>query len=234
MKPVAICRHAAAEGPGYFADFLRKNAIDFQLVKIDEGETLPRNSGEFSGLAFMGGPMSVNDDLPWIDDSLRLIADAASRDIPLIGHCLGGQLLARALGAKVGKNPVKEIGWGKVTVANSSEAEKWLGDRADFEAFHWHGETFELPENAVRILSSRWCENQAFSLGKHLAMQCHVEMTAPMVRAWCELGEEEILQSQGQSVQDAAAMQIDLDGRIRQLNRVAEKIYSTWIAGLSK
>lgn len=116
MKPVAIFRHLPIEGPGYFATFLDNNHIPWQLIKVDAGENPPDSIKPFSGLVFMGGPMSVNDDLPWIESSLNLIRQAIDLEIPVLGHCLGGQLMAKALGGSVTQNPVKEMGWGKVNV----------------------------------------------------------------------------------------------------------------------
>ena len=105
MKPVAIFRHIAGEGPGYLAIFLDRQSIPWQIIRIDAGEAVPTNPQAFSGLVFMGGPMSVNDPLPWVTDELSLIRAAVAQDIPVLGHCLGGQLMAKALGAKVTENP---------------------------------------------------------------------------------------------------------------------------------
>jgi len=232
MKPVAIFRHYPTEGPGYFATFLDERGIPWVLVKIDENAAVPTSATQFGGLVFMGGPMSVNDDLPWIAPLLALIREARDRDIPLLGHCLGGQLISKALGGVVGKNPVKEIGWGEVQATDSEIARAWLGEVGAFESFHWHGETFTLPPGATRIMSSRYCENQAWVFGKHLALQCHVEMTADMVQTWCAQGAKEIADNPGSSVQTAAAMQADLARRVKTLNRVAERIYQRWIKGV--
>ena len=177
MKPIAIFRHSPTEGAGHFAEFLNAHAIPWQLIRIDAGETVPRNAQDYSGLVFMGGPMSVNDELPWIPFVMALIRDAVARDVPLLGHCLGGQLMSKALGGVVTKNPVKELGWGKVEVADNDVARLWFGDIRQFDSFHWHGETFSLPQGAMHLLSSAHCANQAYAIGKHLAMQCHVEMT---------------------------------------------------------
>src|SRR5689334_6085774 len=98
MNPVAIFRHMPTEGAGYFATFLDRHSVPWRLLKIDEGDTVPDSPEEFSGLCFMGGPMSVNDDLPWIPPALALIRAAVARRVPVIGHCLGGQLMAKALG----------------------------------------------------------------------------------------------------------------------------------------
>mgnify|MGYP000048782833 CR=1 FL=1 len=97
MKPVAIFRHSPIEGPGYFAIFLEGHGIPWRLIAIDAGEAVPDSPETFSGLCFMGGPMSVNDDLPWIAQELGLIRSAAALGIPVMGHCLGSQLLAKVL-----------------------------------------------------------------------------------------------------------------------------------------
>ena len=233
MKPVAIFRHASPEGPGYFTTFLNEHAIPWQLVRIDEGDAVPADASAFSGLVFMGGPMSVNDDLPWIPLVLSLIRNAVAHDVPLLGHCLGGQLISKALGGVVSKNLVKEIGWGKVEVSANDTAHEWFGDIRSFEAFHWHGETFRLPQGAVHLLSSVLCANQAYAIGKHLALQCHVEMTAPMIRDWCEIGAQEIAASAGSpAVQSASVMQAEMGDRLPQLHRVAAQLYGNWLRGL--
>jgi GMP synthase-like glutamine amidotransferase len=233
MKPVAIFRHAPSEGPGYFATFLDSHGIPWQLFSIDAGDALPADVRQFSGLVFMGGPMSVNDDLPWIPHSLALIRQAEQADIPVLGHCLGGQLMAKALGGVVGRNPVKEIGWGEVVVADNATAKAWFGEGKKFDAFHWHGETFTIPPGATCILGNLHCANQAFALGKHLGMQCHIEMTEEMVREWCELGKEEIASaSTSPAVQQPAEILENLAERVKTLNAAAKKTYNKWIEGL--
>jgi len=233
MKPIAIFRHAPPEGPGYLAEFLDARALRWQLIRIDAGDPVPADASQFSGLAFMGGPMSVNDDLPWIAPVLALIRDAVARDIPLLGHCLGGQLITRALGGVVTKNAVKEIGWGEVSADDNAAARAWLGDIKSATAFHWHGETFSLPAAAVHLLSSRHCANQAYALGKHLALQCHVEMTEAMIREWCEIGAEEISANAGSAgVQSAAVIKSLMPQHLPQLQRIAENLYVHWVQGL--
>lgn len=233
MKPVAIFRHAATEGPGYFTEFLHERSIPWQLIRIDAGDAVPGDVSKFSGLVFMGGPMSVNDDLPWIPPVLAFIRNAVVRDIPVLGHCLGGQLMSKALGGAVTRNPVKEIGWGKATVSGNDTARTWFGDTPSFDAFHWHGETFSLPQGATHLLSSAYCANQAFALGKHLALQCHVEMTGEMIKSWCEVGADEITSASGSpAVQSATTMQAQMAGKLPQLHAVARQLYQHWVAGL--
>lgn len=233
MKPVAIFRHARIEGPGYLGTFLTDQGVPWQLIRIDAGDALPQNMQAYSGMVLMGGPMSVNDALPWISPLLGLIRDADQRDIPLLGHCLGGQLISKSLGAEVSRNPVKEIGWGDVQVIQGSESADWFGSSTGFEVFHWHGETFALPAGAKLLLVSSHCRHQAYALGKHLVLQCHVEMTADMVRDWCAAGLQELASETGNAaVQSADEMQRDLPQRINKLNALADRIYGRWIQGL--
>ena len=234
MKPIAIFRHATPEGPGYLAEFLNEREIPWQLIAIDSGDAVPDSVEAYSGLVFMGGPMSVNDDLPWITPALVLIRDAVARDIPLLGHCLGGQLISRALGGTVLRNPVKEIGWGKVSVSDNDSARSWFGAIQNFQAFHWHGETFTLPQGAVHLLSSAHCANQAYAVGKHLALQCHIEMTAAMIATWCEIGAEEVAASSlSPAVQPVPVMQQQAAEKLPQLQKVAEQLYGMWIQGVN-
>ena len=235
MKPVAVFRHAPTEGPGYFATVLDRDHVPWRVIKVDAGEAVPADPRAFSGLAFMGGPMSVNDDLPWIAPVLRLIRDSVDAGVPVLGHCLGGQLMSKALGGSVGRNPVKEIGWGDVEVPGNATAQQWFGHPALlFEAFHWHGETFTIPPGAERVLASQYCENQAFALGKHLGMQCHIEMTHEMIHLWCLTGAREIGRSKSPAVQSVTAIKANLDVRLQALHRVADGVYARWIGGLEK
>jgi GMP synthase-like glutamine amidotransferase len=232
VQPVAIFRHAPTEGPGHFATYLDRQGVPWRLIAIDAGEAVPASPSAFSGLAFMGGPMSVNDDLPWITQVLRLIRQAVALDIPVLGHCLGGQLMAKALGGVVTRNPVKEIGWGEVRTVPSPVTQDWFGDIERFPAFHWHGETFSIPPAAVRILESAHCANQAFALGKHLALQCHVEMTEAMIHTWCEVGAEEIAQAASPAVQTPEQIHAETPQRLAAMRAVAERLYGHWIQGM--
>ena len=232
MKPIAIFRHAPTEGPGHFASFLDRNALTWKLIRIDAGDTAPPMPDDYAGLVFMGGPMSVNDNLPWISPILSLIRAAVAADMPVLGHCLGGQLIAKALGGEITRNPIKEIGWGTVRSVAGPDTRHWLGDIDAFEAFHWHGETFSTPPGATRILESAYCRNQAFVMGKHLGMQCHVEMTDEMIRDWCAVGAEEIAASPSPAVQTPQQMQAMSPTLLPRLNQVAESLYTRWIEGL--
>ena len=237
MLPVAIFRHSPTEGPGYFAIFLERQGIPWHLIAIDEGAAVPVSADGYAGLCFMGGPMSVNDPLPWIEPVCALIRDAATKSIPVIGHCLGGQLLSKALGGEVTKNAVKEIGWSKAGGEDNPIAQHWLGDYAGKTGtiFQWHGETFSIPPGATRLLANMHCANQMFALGPHLGMQCHVEMTPEMITTWCEQwADEAIAVADHPSVQTPEAMQQEIAERLPVMRQLSEQLYSVWIKALKR
>ena len=237
MKPVAIFRHSPTEGPGYFAIFLEQQGIPWKLIAIDEGEAVPVAVDDFSGLCFMGGPMSVNDPLPWIEPVCRLIREAVTQNIPVIGHCLGGQLMSKALGGQVSKNPVKEIGWSEAGGEDNAIARPWLGPLAgkNSTVFQWHGETFSIPNGASRLFTNMHCANQMFVLGPHLGMQCHVEMTPEMIATWCTQWADEALSAADQTtVQTPETMQAEIGEKLPVMRQLSEQLYSVWIKGLAR
>jgi GMP synthase-like glutamine amidotransferase len=237
MKPVAIFRFSRTEGPGYFATFLTERGIPWTLFKLDAGERVPDDLSQYGGFAFMGGPMSVNDDLPWIAPILELIRKAVKNDQPCIGHCLGGQLISKALGGVVEPNPQKEIGWCEARIENNAAAQEWLGKLPGFTTFQWHGETFTIPPGATRILTSPHCANQAYVLGKHLGMQCHVEMTPELIETWCNDGADEIAEQMTRGTHDAVQsvqeIRRETPAKLPGLNSVAAQLYTKWIDGIN-
>ncbi len=232
MKPVAVIRFSESEGPGHLAEFLESREVPWRLVRTDSGDPLPELQ-DVSGIAMMGGPMSVNDPLPWIPPLLSLIRQAVLDDVPLIGHCLGGQMMAKALGGTVTDNRCKEVGWHRVDVVDARQAAPWFGGIDGFTTFQWHYQTFTIPPAAAHVLRNDWCENQAFVLGPHIGFQCHIEMTAEMVQRWCEADGGEILAAgSAPSVQPPADILAQRTQRVPALNAVADRVYSQWLRGL--
>ena len=233
-RPVAILQHHGDVGPGYFEDWLREHRIDYRLVRIDQGEPVPGCADDYAGICSLGGPMSVNDAPPWIGPELLLLRSAVGAGVPVIGHCLGGQLLAKALGARVARAPVAEIGWGDVEVADAAAARDWFGGRTRFALFQWHYETFELPRGALRVLRNPWTANQAFVAdGRHIGFQGHVEITAAIARAWVAQSGGELPARSTPSTQCAEDLLRDLDARVAASNAVADDVYARWARHLA-
>jgi GMP synthase-like glutamine amidotransferase len=235
MKPIAILQFWHKDGPGNFATFLDTNRRRYERYALYDGEAVPTDVRAFSGICLLGGPQSANDDhLAWIQPVLDLIRQAAANEVPVIGHCLGGQLMARALGGQVSKNPVKEIGWQEVANYESPASEAWIGARGRFPVFQWHGERFSLPPGAARILTGDWCENQAFVLGPHLGLQFHPEITPAMIAQWSEKWRDEVgsAESLPTSIQTPADIERDTVYALPAMRALASRLYGRWLEGL--
>lgn len=234
MKPIYVFRHLAWEGPGYLATFLERHGVPQRLIAIDEAAVPPASIEDASALVFMGGPMSVNDPLPWIEQECRLIRQALVRNMPVLGHCLGGQLISKALGGSVIANPVREVGWFAVEKRLEGQNNPWPQDLPQcFDVLHWHGETFSIPAGATPLLRSEHCANQAFSIGSALALQFHVEMTEAMVKEWTARNLDD-LADPSPTVQTPAQLQANLSARIKALNNIADQLYRRWLALVKK
>jgi len=178
--------------------------------------------------------MSANDDIPWIKQEIALIQAALENHIPLLGHCLGGQLISIALGASVTTNPVGEVGWHRCTKQINEQASEWLEGIDDrFIMFHWHFETFDLPKNSQLLFSSDYCHNQAYSYGDNvLAMQGHVEMTKPLLTDWITQWRDD-LEATTPSIQNYKQIKEPLAVNVIALNQVAERLYQRWTATIT-
>ena len=229
MLPVAIFRFSPTEGPAHFAEWLDARGVPWQLIAIDRGDAIPADSTAYAGIGMMGGPMSATDALPWIAPVSALLRDAVARKVPVIGHCLGGQLLAQALGARVMRADVPEIGWLEVDATETARRDDWFGGRERFTAFQWHYDAFELPSEATRVLASEFNQNQAYVIDdRHIGFQCHVEMTRDLVETWCRTGAAELPATSTASRQSRDEILRDLERRVAALNEIADGIYARW------
>jgi len=234
MQAVAIFRFSPTEGPGRFAEWLDANGVPRRVIALDEDEAVPKEPKAFSGIALMGGPMSANDPLPWNVPLLELLRSAVRADVPVLGHCLGGQLLAKALGATVTQTATPEIGWGDVHTANADRAREWFGGCSSFTTFQWHYDVFALPARATRVLTNPHNAEQAYTLGKHIGFQGHIEMTRDMVETWCRTGAKELPEQTAGAVQSRADILHGVDAHLAALGEVADRVYSHWAKGLAR
>lgn len=230
VKPIAICRHEATQGPGYLQTCLDLYEIPYRIFEIDAGDTPPSRAAEFSGVVILGSSASANDGFSWIRREDQLLQDALQRNCPILGHCFGGQMLARALGAKVRRNSVPQIGWGKILATTFPEAQYWLGPKRELNLFHWHFDTFEIPRGAKRMLFGYYCMNKGFAHGPHLALQSHLEVTVNSIRQWCEEDRASLMQHQHlPSVQSESEIMFNIEHKVAALHQIANHTYRQWL-----
>jgi len=196
MKRIHILLHVHYETPGCIEAWIMEKGYIYSSTTLYADETLPDIS-DIDWLVVMGGPMSVHDtvEFPWLEDEKRFIKDAVTHGKVLIGICLGSQLIAEALGSRVYKNSVKEIGWFPVMKNSNDGSLSLLRKFNDIETvFHWHGDTFDIPEAAVHIMYSDGCRNQCYIYNeKIVGLQFHVEVTADLLESMIVHGIDEIV-----------------------------------------
>jgi GMP synthase-like glutamine amidotransferase len=234
MKPVLVLQNLTADGPAYLRRWLEREGLPFEVHDTQRGDAYPARVDAYGALALLGGEMSANDELPALRQAEALAMQAFEAGIPVLGHCLGGQLMAKALGARIGPSPRPEIGWHTIRIdTGSSEARAWFGDAAQQRVFQWHGEAFELPAGAQALAGSDACPHQAFAFGPHLAMQFHVELDAQKLAVWARADDPTYVRQQQlhpQSVQSPAQMLRIADEALAEQQRLADRIYGRWIA----
>lgn len=229
MKPIRIFRHEDWIKAGHLTDTLERRDIPYELVAIYEGMSVPDRVDDVSGLAFLGGTMSVNDPLPWIDDELRLIRRSAERRLPVLGHCLGSQLISKALGGVVQPMPAKEIGWHGVTLLDNPATREWLSDvPRTLDILVWHHDAFTLPEGATPLYSSRFCPDQAFVIDNMVATVAHVEVTSSLLEEWLDIYGYD-LDPVSDSVQSVEEVGRNLEERIPAMQQLTNAIYDWWL-----
>lgn len=187
---ILILQHTPLDPPGVYADLLVQRGGEITVVELDAGEEIPRLSG-FDGLIAMGGPMSADDDAryPWLTTEKATIREAVEAGMPFWGACLGAQLLASSMGARVSRMAQPEIGFVPIDFNEAVLADHvFQGIATPFAAFQWHNDAFELPRGAVLLGGSKACANQVFRYGKGAyGVQFHLEATAEIVGRWTEL-----------------------------------------------
>ncbi len=233
MKPVLVLQHLSADGPAYLGTWLQREGMAFEVRNTEAGQAFPEAMDGFRALAILGGAMSANDPLPSLRQAERLVLQSMERGLPVIGHCLGGQLMARALGMRIGASPQPEVGWQPMQVQDTATARAWFGGSGPRHVFQWHYEAFDLPPGAERLAGSEACPNQAFAIGPHLALQFHVEVDAEKLGRWSLDTDESFLQVLAQhprSMQDGAAMRQGMAQHLAAHQSLADRLYRRWLA----
>jgi GMP synthase (glutamine-hydrolysing) len=215
---ILVLRHEVFEGLGTFADAFSARSVAFAYHDLGADSTPP----EHDALVVMGGPMSANDPLPGLAAELRLIEQALHRCAPILGICLGSQLIAKALGANVYRNAQLEVGWAPVHLTDAGKADPiFEGIASPTTFFHWHGETFDLPDCAEWLAYSDKCRHQAYRYRDNVyGLQFHPEVDAAMITDWC---------SQPVNCGDVATLEAPVDPYAHDQTKLAHRIANAWL-----
>jgi GMP synthase (glutamine-hydrolysing) len=227
-------QHVSFEGLGIIENWAQKSSHLLSLTRLYLNEPLPE-PGTFDMLVIMGGPMSVNDEIefPWLMGEKKFIEKCIRQSKPIIGICLGAQLIASVLGSRVYPNTFKEIGWYEINKTGQMRGHK-LDEILPhpLTVMHWHGETFDIPARCLHLASSNACQNQAFIFGDRvLALQCHLESTKETVKSLVQNCTDEISKG-GPYVQDEGRI-IGDDMHYNEMNRCMDNILSYLAASIN-
>ncbi|MFQ5682221.1 MAG: type 1 glutamine amidotransferase [Candidatus Binatia bacterium] len=228
MSKVWVLQHTPCETLGTIADVLETTGISSQTVRVFEGAPVPKSIGDANGLIVMGGPMGVHDQshCPFLTEEMRLIGQALQEERPVMGICLGSQLLAATLGAPVIKGERKEIGWYSVTLGESAKSDVlWADVEASFMAYHWHGDVFELPRNAVPLASSSLTRTQAFRYGHHTyGFLFHMEVTKKIIQGMVATFTDELQEAKV----DGDEILHQAEDYLPRLQRIGSLVFKRW------
>ena len=226
-----VLQHIACEPPGVFEDVLRERGAELHRVELDEGEPLP-DWRAFDAIVAMGGPMSANDDaeLPWLTEEKSAIGDAVRSGKPYWGVCLGVQLLAASLGARVYPGPEPEVGLLPVSMTGEARSDPVFGEAPhELLTLQWHGDTFDLPEGAVRLASSPAYANQAFRYERAYGAQFHLEVSAEMAQEWAEVPEYVASLERTLGPEAAPAFLESIEARADEMRAAGRGLFERWL-----
>ena len=221
MSNVLLVQNTKSEGSGYLGKLLADDGFDIISVNAKH-EKIPEN--KFSFVVILGAPQSANDDLRYLREEEKLIKNYVEGDIPVLGICLGSQLIAKTFGAKVYKGPKKEIGfYHDLMIPYNSKL--FHGFKNPFTVFHWHGDTFDLPVGATQLVLSKNYSNQAFQYKSAVGLQFHLEVNEDMVNLWLNKSEEKLREI---PYIDPLKIRLDIDKNISIVKSNMEIFYNNF------
>ncbi len=239
MKPsIAIIRHIGVEGPGTIGDVLESRGLSCTFIDAWK-DPIPQNADGFAAVVILGGPMGVyeQDVYPFLRPELSFIRNTHEAQIPVIGICLGSQMVAQALGGRVYKGGTKEIGWYNVHCMPGAAGDRLFGtvcardgSSEGIKVFQWHGDTFDLPDGAVVLAGSALYRNQAFRMGNSYGLQFHVEVRETDIRNWIHEYKAELATLK--ATVDPEVILRDTALYVHRLNEMSREIFSAFFAGL--
>ncbi len=226
---ILVLKHIAIEGPGIIEEYFIQEGYSLHTVELGQGERLPESLQGIEAVVILGGPMNVYEEekYPFLKDENVFIQTILAASLPLLGICLGAQLIAKAAGANVSRASQQEIGWYCVELNREGRRDPlFAGCGESLQVFQWHGDKFALPERAV-LLAESPLANQAFRIGRNAyGLQFHLEVTPPIVCSWLD-------EYKGETAVDAHAIMNDMDQKFSSYASQAHRIMKNFLAIMS-
>src|SRR5262245_48202866 len=226
-----VLQHVAVEGPGTLAPYLEARGWKLETVALHAGARPPEDAQGYQAIIVMGGPMGVYDEAeyPFLRDEHHFLRRAIAQGVPLLGICLGSQLLAKALGARVYRNPQKEIGWYTVDLTPAGAADPlFAGLTTPVPVFQWHGDAFDLPVGATSLASSPLCTHQAFRYGDRVyGLLFHLELTPAVIDSWIAAFHDELVSVQG--IIDPERIVAEMPRRYVEYQQVGSRVFANLV-----
>lgn len=228
MSDILVLQHVHTEPLGTISDALDSRGLSYRYIRAYDGEDIPTELGNAVGLVVMGGPMGVYEQErhPFLTAEMRLIEKALSQKALVLGVCLGSQLLASVLGSLVAPGPDPEIGWAPIALTEDAAVDRlWHSVDSEFTGFHWHGDSFDLPDGAVALAASQMTDCQAFRHGNNAyGFLFHMEMTDPMIREWTTMNRPYL-----DAIEvDANAITAGIPKYLSSLQHIGRTVFGNW------
>ena len=233
MRRILVCQHVAFEILGTLNPLFKSYGFRIRYVNFGREPEVRPSLDHYHGLVLLGGPMSACDDVnhPHLVTEIELVREGIDRGLPVLGICLGAQLMARALGAEVRPNPAPEIGWYEVSLTEDGRRDPVFAHFGERERiFQWHGDTFDIPDGGVHLASSTTCHHQAFRYGdRAYALQFHLEVDPPLIERWLTVPvHREELRALGGAV-DPDCIRVETRERIGRAQRLGDRTFSAFV-----
>lgn len=228
MKPIRIFTHVACEPPGYLKTLLDKLGYENEQVCLLDGKSVPMDLEDIAGLVFMGGPGDVNEPSEWMEQEFELIQKAHARGVPVLGICLGAQLMSKALGGEVFQASGLEVGFHEVRLLQTDNPHPWFDGLPErFTAFQWHAHSVSPPQGVNVLATSECTQCQAYALDNSLALQFHLEMTDGIITSLLDKYAEDLTELSN-CVQSAEQIRMNIEQKCQQTFDVADVLLKNW------